>query len=97
MHILDEHTRNQRFPRSGSHDRNHILPDSLVEDFVLVRSWDRVRDGGGVHGGARSSGAEKERGNEPDFAVCRVSCAEEVVVLLIRLHPWICGAVCRSL
>jgi hypothetical protein len=55
MHILDKHTRNQRFPRSGSHDGNHILPDSLVEDFVLVRSRDRVRDSGGVHDGRSKS------------------------------------------
>lgn len=29
--------------------------------------------------------------DEPDFAVCRVSCAGEVVLLLSEIHRWIAG------
>jgi hypothetical protein len=48
MHILDQHARDQGLSRSGAHDGNDVLPNSMLEDFVLVRSRDRV--GEVVHG-----------------------------------------------
>jgi hypothetical protein len=48
MHILDQHARDQGLSRSGTHNGNDVLPNGMLEDFVLVRSRDGV--GKVVHG-----------------------------------------------
>lgn len=49
MHVLDKHTCDQCLSRSRSHDSNDILPDGLLEYFILICTRHGIRNGGIHH------------------------------------------------